>query len=87
MIQLIDVPKDVTLEEKICGLNRAFFSPEVKLGGTADNPVTFKADVWSIGALLYLMLSGSVMHRINKLKASQKSTTMVFDFSEQVWSL
>ena len=36
MIQLIDVPKDVTLEEKICGLNRAFFAPEVIEGGTAE---------------------------------------------------
>ena len=86
MIQLIDVPKDVTLEEKICGLNRAFFAPEVIEGGTAEQPVTVKADVWSIGALLYLMLSGSVMQRISEKKASQKSK-IVFDFSEHHWGL
>ena len=67
MIQLLDLLKDIPQADKTCGLNATFFAPEVVKGGA----VSFKADVWGIGAVLYLMVAGSVMQRINKLKPSQ----------------
>ena len=80
MIQLLDIKKDISHEDKTCGLSSSFFAPEVVKGGT----VTFKSDVWSIGAVLYLMVAGSVLLRIEKLKKSQ-SAQNVFDFSEPIW--
>ena len=66
MIQLLDIKKGISLEDKTIDWC-SFFAPELVKGGT----VTFKTDVWSIGAVLYLMVAGSVLQRINKLKKSQ----------------
>ena len=79
MIQLLDIKKDITHEDKTIDWC-SFFAPELVKGGT----VTFKTDVWSIGAVLYLMVAGSVLQRIPKLKKSQLPQK-VFDFSEPIW--
>ena len=56
MIQLLDIKKDISHEDKAIDWN-SFFAPELVLGGS----VSFKTDVWSIGAVLYLMVAGSVL--------------------------
>ena len=56
MIQLLDIKKDVSHEDKTIDWN-SFFAPELCKGGT----VSFKTDVWSIGAVIYLIVAGSVL--------------------------
>ena len=38
------------------GINRAFLAPEVLSGG----PTTEKCDVWSVGAILHMLVVGEI---------------------------
>ena len=60
MMQLIDTLDNITEEQKTCGQNRVFAAPEIE-----NQPVTEKADVWSIGAILYVLHTGKVMQRFD----------------------
>lgn len=57
ILQLVDIIDNVSLDDKICGLNSIFFAPEIH----GRKAVTPKADVWSIGAILYFLIVNSVM--------------------------
>ena len=83
MLQLIDIPDKITAHEKTCGLNRAFFAPEVmQVDSSSRALITAKVDVWSLGAMLYLLIDGAIMKR----NAEENSSMHVnFDFGEQVW--
>ena len=75
MMQLIDVPEHLTIHNKMCGLNRLYMAPEVKEG---HRQITPKADVWSTGVILYLIVTGNVIMQM-------ASAEMPFNFSEPVW--
>ena len=54
-----------------------FAAPEIEL--SASHQVTEKADIYSLGAILYVINAGSVMQRLDSKKK------LLFDFSEPVW--
>ena len=62
IMQIVDVLDNVTEEQKTCGFNRIFAAPEIDLSSSTQT-VTEKADVWSIGAILYILNTGQVMQR------------------------
>ena len=82
MMQLIDVPEHLSLEDKMCGSNRVYLAPEIlqchKKHDHASQ-ISNKADVWSIGVILYTLVIG----RISLQMATQE--TPVFDFTEPEW--
>ena len=77
MMQLIDVPEHLTIHNKMCGLNRLYMAPEVKEG---HSQITPKADIWSFGVILYLMIIGFVTMQMANAEAPK------FNFSEPVWN-
>lgn len=79
VMQLIDCASGVTYGEKICGMNSLFIAPEIE---NNISRVSEKADVWSLGATLYLLIAGCI-------RSKQVLSTVdchVFDFSEPVWT-
>ena len=78
MMQLIDCPSSIQLDDKICGMNRIFYAPEIQNEKLKLTPL---ADVWSVGAILYLMIVGEV---IQKTACSNDSEN--FDFRETEWT-
>ena len=78
MMQLIDVPEKLKMyEKKICGLNRLFCAPEVQ--ANREN-CTNKADVWSLGVILYFMVTMAD----NCLNFTSKKPQK-FCFQEPIW--
>ena len=57
--QLIDIAENIPPEQKICGIHRIFFAPEVVKD--TGKPVTAKADVWSLGTMMYMLIAGTVL--------------------------
>ena len=55
----------------ITGVDRLFLAPEL-----IKNRLGPKSDVWSIGAILYLLITGGV---------NDKRHEEVFDFHENIW--
>ena len=58
LMQLIDCQSDIAQADKICAINRIFIAPEVK---NEKSTVTEMADIWSIGAILYFLVSSQVI--------------------------
>ena len=48
---------------------------------SSERPISYKVDIWSIGAILYLLIAGSILERV----ANCKKYHTVFDFSDPVW--
>ena len=65
-------------EEKICGINRLFCAPEVQ--ANREN-CTKKADVWSLGVILYFLVTGGSE---NRLKSTNKKP-QIYNFKEPAW--
>lgn len=77
-MQLIDARDAGSLEGKLCGTSEIFVAPEV----LKRHRYTSKADVWSMGAILYLLIcKGRLV-----TKATSKSSRPLFDFQEEAWS-
>ena len=85
-MQLIQVSGTRTQEEKTCGDSaNIFFSPEVK-NNAARDAVTAKADVWSIGAILYLLIIGEIENKkINNINNVSGGDDLLFNFDEPEW--
>ena len=89
-MQLIQVSGNRTQEEKTCGDSaNIFLSPEVK-NNLSRAPVTAKADVWSIGAILYLLIIGEIYDKQvnnNNIISSGDDfdNNLLFNFSEPEW--
>ena len=80
IMQLIDVSGHLTLGEKICGTNKVYIAPELLQKSQQQSlSVSEKADVWSVGAILYMLVIG----RITDKMATKDTPT--FDFSEPEW--
>ena len=56
----------------VSGIDRFFLAPELNL-----YEVSAQNDVWSLGAILYLMVTGG---------AGNKRTAKAFEFHEQIWN-
>ena len=54
--QLLDLTGSFNVK-KICGIDRCFLAPELLLKDPYV-PVSTKADIWSVGVILYILLSG-----------------------------
>ena len=72
MMQLIDVTHPA-LHSKISGIDRIFMAPEIVSGGE----IGAKADVWSLGVMLYLLITGGIV--------DNNTDTVHFYFDEPVW--
>lgn len=66
-MQMLDFSESKDTKEKICGIDRMFLAPELKTkGGTSTkskatphaSKATMKADVYSTGVILYLLVTG-----------------------------
>ena len=55
-MQLIDVTFPA-LQNRISGVDRMFMAPEIVSG---DSVITAKADTWTLGVILYLLVCGGV---------------------------
>ena len=78
MMKLIDIPKSFKIDDKICGMNNIFSAPEIQMDQKIDdNP---KMDVWSLGAIIYMLIAGDVLQKTKNPKANS-----VFDFKEDAW--
>ena len=78
-MQLMDCRKATDLDDKICGSNRVFFAPEVSEETAKVTPL---ADVWSLGAILYVLIANQV---ISDQRITKKDSD-VFDFRQPEWS-
>ena len=54
-----------------------FLAPEIING---DDQITTKADIWSLGAILYLLVTGNI-----QMGTDQSPDTVNFDFNESQW--
>ena len=52
-MQLVALQQQEYINDRISIVSRLFYAPEVKTG---DKDVTSVADVWSLGAILYLIV-------------------------------
>ena len=53
---------DVTnpeLHQQVSGIDRIFIAPEIING---DTTVTEKADIWTLGVILYILIIGGIQH-------------------------
>ena len=75
-MELIEFTGAKRRNERICGVwESIFFAPEVK--NFHDN-VTGKADIFSVGAILYLLMIGSAVDK-------PVCGSVIFDFKELEW--
>lgn len=60
MMQIVDLAYP-QLHEKISGIDRIYIAPEI-MNSTPDseNVVTGKADVWSLGVIMFILISGGM---------------------------
>ena len=57
MIQMLDVTKK-DLYSQISGIDRIFVAPEV----INNRFVSEKADIWTLGVILYILIVGGIRH-------------------------
>ena len=57
MMQLLDVAEHISLHDKMCGTNKIYLAPEIN-EHTHRSQITKKADVWSTGVILYVLVIG-----------------------------
>ena len=61
--------------KRLSGVNLIYLAPEYFYGTSNCN---WKVDVWSIGAILYLLITGGVSEKT-------KTHEETFDFREPIW--
>ena len=58
IMQFLDLTTSFNVK-KICGIDRCFLAPELLLNDPSV-AISPKADVWSVGVILYIMISGGM---------------------------
>ena len=59
-MQLIDLMPYSSIFKRMSGTNHLFLAPEMKLAAASNILVTPKADVWSLGVIMYLLVVGGL---------------------------
>ena len=62
IVQLLEFSGSFSVK-KIGGIDRSFLAPEIILSTNKQasfEPITAKADVWSVGAILYVLITGGL---------------------------
>lgn len=90
--QILDLDRRQRYQDKVSGMDHIFIAPEVRY----QNVCTSKADTWSVGIILYLMITGGIEQQRNNnmmysmMSSPGMSTTglddYVFDFQEPQWA-
>ena len=58
ILQLLDLTGNFNVK-KICGIDRCFLAPELLLKDHGVE-ISTKADVWSVGVILYVLITGGM---------------------------
>ena len=69
--------------ESITGISHMFLAPEIMTG-----KVSKKADIWSLGVIMYLLVTGRFNFgkvKVGRQRASHANTP-IFEFKESRWS-
>lgn len=67
IMQLIDIPHRVSIEQTISDVNRIFVAPELFEDDERSCRITEKADIYSVGAILYLLITKESRNSREKL--------------------
>ena len=60
IMQLIDLMPYSSIFKKMSGTNHLFLAPEMRMAATSNILITAKADVWSFGVIMYLLVTGDL---------------------------
>ena len=68
--------------ENISGIGSMFLAPEITSGKIRNDQASKKADIWSLGVIIYLLITGNLnLYKNNKQgrqKASPNKITTIF---------
>ena len=89
-MQLLDIPHRLSISDHISGANRIYLAPELL---DEEAIITGKADIYSMGAILYLLITKGVSENYNQAVSSptkHKTRGSVqpsdfFTFKESEW--
>ena len=72
--QLLDLTGSFNVK-KICGIDRCFLAPELLLKNPYV-PISPKADVWSVGVILYILITGEMKDLVDPASKTTELTTL-----------
>ena len=74
IMQLLDLTGTFSVK-KICGIDRCFIAPEILLKDPSI-VITSKADVWSVGVILYIIITGGMKDLVEPVVQTLESASM-----------
>ena len=74
IMQLLDLTGTFSMK-KICGIDRCFIAPEILLKDPSI-VITSKADVWSVGVILYIIITGGMKDLVEPVVQTLESASM-----------
>ena len=76
VLSLLGLSENRLCSEKTCSSDNLFIAPEMFSPLDGTHPATPQADIWSVGAILYVLVTGG---------AKEACGTKPFDFDEAAW--